>query len=57
MKDELQEENERYTRDVRTRAAQLMRDEGLPMFDAMEKAMELIAEERKRAASLRRRIQ
>ena len=45
--DELDQEHSRYTREVRTRAAKLMREEGLPLFDAMDKAQEQIASERK----------
>ena len=52
--DQLQEEQQRYQAEVRARAAQLIRDEGLPLFDAMDKAQQQIATERVRAATRRR---
>ncbi len=47
MYDELTRENDRYTSDVRNRAARIMREEGVPMFDAMDRAQNEIAAERK----------
>lgn len=52
--DELQREQQRYEADVRALAARLIRDEGLPLFDAMDKAQQQVATERVRAATRRR---
>jgi hypothetical protein len=52
MKDSLDREQANYEHEVREVAARLIRDEGLPKFDALDRAQRIVAVERKRRARL-----
>ena len=56
MYDDLAAENARYQIEVRNRAAKIMREEGLPMFNALDKAQKQIASERQAATRQRNAI-
>jgi hypothetical protein len=52
--DSLQQAQQEYEIEVRSRAAQYIRELGLPLFDAMDKAQRDIATERQRKSRFAR---